>query len=90
MKSPGGWAGQGFVYIHTVACKRDGEVVRMYKVGSSRDPDRRVREWQRSCPNHRHRLLSVVEVQYQGLTGEFTQFITYFVYTNPKDRILAA
>jgi hypothetical protein len=79
-KSPGAWDkthGQGFVYVHTVICKRGGERVRMYKVGRSRDPHRREGEWQSSCPNYRHRLVSVVEVRYQARTGEFLCFISF-------------
>jgi hypothetical protein len=72
--------GRGCVYVHTVACKRDGEVVRMYKIGRSKNPDRRLGEWQRSCPHHRHQLVSVVDVRYQVQTGESILFISFRVY----------
>ena len=77
MTPPGAWDkthGRGYVYIYTVACEHDGEEVCMFKVGRSRDLYRRLVERWKSCPNHKHRLVSVVKVRYQAKTGEFNSF----------------
>jgi hypothetical protein len=76
---------KGFVYVHTLSCKRDGLDVCMYKVGRSLDPDQREAEWQHTCPRHRHQLVAKLQVRYQSRTGEFHAFFRGRVLIRGKE-----
>jgi hypothetical protein len=69
MRHPTEWekTRMGYIYFHTIEV--DGQ--RRYKIGRSMNAQRRLLQWQRSCPKHRHEMMGQpILVRYQCTTGQ--------------------
>jgi hypothetical protein len=58
----------GFIYLHQVECGQ----MPLFKIGMSFNPARREKQWQRTCPKHKHKLITMIKVRYQRRTGNIS------------------